>query len=255
MTTLKDYEPGSVKVMLLGPSGSGKTCLATTLGKRAVVLDLNNGLASAKTFKDKWTNDRALCEVKKCWGEGGPEAMWRRTVGYVRSFIASPQRPALVIDGLSDLLEASLGAVLTMSGKWVDTNPKNSTQAEWGQAISQIERLLWKIKSSSTMVVFIAHTKLIEKDGLQKEVLGCYGTTLPGKITAMFDEVWYTKVSGFGNKRSWSLQSQSSAGVECKTRRQLPEGTDMNLGMDKLLELVDWKWKDKEPKAADIGQK
>ena len=54
MTSLKDFEPGSLKILLLGPSGSGKTCLATTLGERAVVLDLNNGLASAKLFQDKW---------------------------------------------------------------------------------------------------------------------------------------------------------------------------------------------------------
>ena len=246
MVLLKDYEAGAMKVLLLGPSGSGKTCLALTLGERAVVLDLNNGLVAPKTFKDRFFKERQEVDVKRCWGPGGPSAMWGKTKGFVTSFVAKPPRGALVIDGLSDLLEASLGDVLAKSGKW--DAAQSATQSEWGVAISQVERLLWKVKSVNAVVVVVAHTKFVERNKVMKEVLACFGTTLPGKIMALFDEAWYTRVTGFGDKRKWVLQSQSSAEVECKTRRQLPERSEMNLGLPRLMKMVGWKWEEKEEK-------
>ena len=242
MTTLGDMDVGSLKVLLMGPSGSGKTCLATTLGARATVLDLNNGLASAKMLKDKWTEKRQEVEVKKCWGDGGPEMMWKRTVGYIDSFAKDAKGHALIIDGLSDLTEASLGIVLSMSDKWTVTSPPSTTIAEWGTAIAQLKRLLWKIKSVPSLVVLIGHTQLVEKNKQQKEVLACFGKGLPGDITAAFDEVWYTNATGYGDKRRWELQTLSTGGVECKTRRQLPDSSSMDIGMDGLLRLVKWEW-------------
>ena len=170
--------------------------------------------------------------------------MWQKAVSYINSYCAKPERPALVIDGLSDLAEASLGSVLSMAGKWVDTNPKNTTMAEWGTAISQLERLMWKIRSSESLVVMVGHTKEVERDGVTTQVPSVYGKQLPGKLAASFDEVWYTRVTGWGEKRVFRLQSISSAGVECKSRRQLPEGSEMNLGMEGLLGLIGWKWEE-----------
>ena len=244
MVMLKDAELGSLKVLLIGASGSGKTCLATTLGERALVLDLNNGLASAKLLKDRWTEQRGKCEVLQCWGPGGPSAMWQRTVGYINTFATKPSRPALVIDGLSDLAEASLGHVLQSAGKWDlgATTLKGATQPEWGIAIAQVERLLWTLRSIEALVLLVGHTKLAERDGQMREVLGVYGQNLGGAITKAFDEVWYQKVEGAGSARKYVVQTLSSAGVECKTRRQLPERSDVSVGMDGLLEMIQWKW-------------
>ena len=136
---------------------------------------------------------------------------------------------------------------MKVGGKWTDTSPKPTTMAEWGGAIAQIERLFWKLKSLRALVVVIAHTMLVEQEnGSMKQVLACYGKSLPGKIMAGFDEVWFTKVEGYGEKRVWTLQAASSSGVDCKTRRQLPEGSKMELGMDGLLGLVGWEGKGRE---------
>ena len=258
---LKDAVLSPPKILLLGAPGTGKTVLATTLGHRAVVLDLNNGMASARMHKDKWTVERGECEIKKCWGEGGPEAMWKRAVGYVDSYFNAPERPALVVDGLSDLLESSLGNVLSFKGKWTDTNPPKAGWDEWGTAIAQIKRVMWKLRLMQNVVVVVGHTYLAdvpvageklaasekERPPL-KEVISCYGKSLPGDVLAGFDEVWFTRVKGFGSTRKWMLQSVSNAGAECKSRRCLEDGSDMNLGMEGLLAKVGWKWEEKEVK-------
>lgn len=246
MVLLRDTPTQGSKILLMGPSGSGKTCLATTLGARATVLDLNNGLASAKTLRDKWQESRLQCDVKVCWGPGGPSAMWNRVKGYVDTFVRAPERAALVIDSLSDLLECALGSTLDASGKWKDAKP--ATQAEWGVAIGLVERMLWDIRSSSRLVVVTAHTQWVEQDGVMREVLACFGKALPGKIQAAFDEVWYTKVTGSGASTKRTIQSQSTGGVHCKTRLQLPDGTSTDGGMEGLLSAIGWRWGEEEGK-------
>jgi hypothetical protein len=242
MVSLKDYPAAHPKILIVGPPGSGKTCLATTLGPKALVLDLNNGLTSARLMKDRWTDARLQCEVLQCWGPGGPAAMWGRVTGYINSYLTKPARPALVIDGLSDLAEASFGSVMANAGKVTDTNPKPATQAEWGVAINQMMALVCKLRSMTELVVMIGHTKTVEIDGVTKEVLGVFGNSLPKSITAAFDEMWYTKASGVGATRKYSIQSLSTSNVECKTRLQLPDGCDVNIGMEGLLEKVGFKW-------------
>ncbi len=260
MTDLKSLTSVALKILLVGPSGNGKTCLATTLGKRAVVLDLNRGLGSAMTLKDGLQEARGLCDVKNCWG-GSPGDVWKRTASYVESYVQRPERPALVIDGLSDLLEASLGEALGDAGY---AGGAKVTQPMWGVAIAQVERLMWKLRSTNTVVVMLAHTQRIMVDSLitpagafvkleedvTKEVLAVYGKALPQKIPAMFDEVWYLRTSGSSASQKRLVQSQPSDVVECcKTRYQLPDGTSASLGMEKLLDMIGWKW---EPKTAPM---
>lgn len=239
---LRDYEPGWPKVLLIGPAGSGKTLLATTLGPRALVLDLNNGLASAKTFQDKFTAQRLLCEVKPVWDAVEPDAIWTRTVRYVQDFCKQPTHKALVVDSLSDLTDAALGAVLKAGGKWSEDKSGKTTQADWGTAITQVERLLYRLRSIGAVLVMTAHTKTKVIDGDEVETIGVYGSNLPKSIEKMFDEVWYTKVVGYGEKRRFLLQTITTGGVRCKTRRQLPDGSDMNEGMDALLKKIGWEW-------------
>ena len=235
---LRDYTPGCPKVILLGPPGSGKTLLATTLGHRAKVLDINNGLASAKLFKDKFTAERQECEVVNCWDSGSPDTVWARTVKEIRNFTDKPSHPALIIDGLTDLAEAALGNVLLGAGKWGEESASSVEQREWGQAIMMMQRLMYRIKSCQAVVVLVAHTATAGAVKREFERLSVYGRNLRPAIAGLFDETWYQKVSGFGTKKTFTLQAVTSGTVECKTRRQLPDGSDVNLGMVKLLELT-----------------
>jgi hypothetical protein len=250
VTNLKDLTSEALKILLVGPSGTGKTILATTLGERCQLLDLNRGLGSAATLQDQFQTQRGLCDVKKCWG-GSPADVWKRTLSFVNSYAAKPARPALVIDGLSDLLEASLGEVL---GAGYAAGAK-MTQPMWGVAISAVQRIMWTLASVNAVVVVVAHTQRItvdyklQSDGSAKkldddeermvEVLAVYGKALPQKIPALFDEIWCLRT--VGGKRL--LQTQPSEYTECcKTRYQLPDRTDASLGMPRLLEMIGWRW-------------
>jgi len=244
MVTLKDYKPSPPKILILGPMGTGKTLLATTLGPRALLLDLNNGLSSARKFKDKFTEDRLQCDVKCCWDVTTPAAMWQKTLGYVTEFCRKPTHEVLVIDGLTDLAEAALGCILQAAGKWDEANVDKIVQADWGNAIMLVRRMFYRLKIVAAAVVVLGHTKLVTigsgRDAVDQERISIYGKNLGGDIEALMDEVWYTKVMGGGASKKFMLQTVTSGGVQSKTRLQLPDATDMNLGLPKILEMIGW---------------
>lgn len=235
------YTASYPKIILAGRTGSGKTLLATTLGARSLILDLNNGLSSAARFKDSHTATRAQCDVKCCWDAGKPDAVWKRTLSYIQEFERKPTHEALVIDGLSDLAEAAMGAILIGGGKWSEDDASKQTQADWGAAIGLMTRLVYRIKVIKAVVILVAHVRDDEMKGKNVERLAVYGKgTLAPLIEGVFDEVWYTNVTGLGDKRKFELQTVSTYTTQCKTRRQLPDGTNMNLGMGKILEMLGW---------------
>ena len=233
---LSEYQFPSLKILLMGPSGSGKTCLATTLGEKATIIDLDGGLASALTLQDKFSEKRKKVEVKECWQGDSPLSLWRKASSYISSW--KGETPVLIVDSLTNLAQYSLGAVLQGTNKWDLNNIKNVSQPEWGVAIAQIERLFWKIRTVPSILIMIAHTARVEVDGKMKEVLSIYGAKLPQKLMALFDEAWFVRVEGYGKNVRRVLQTTSSTGVECKTRRQLPDGTPVDEGMEKILQKI-----------------
>jgi len=238
---LGEYTASYPKIILAGRTGSGKTLLATTLGARSLVLDLNNGLSSAARFKDQHTATRSQCDVKCCWDAGKPDAVWKRTLSYIQEFERKPTHEALVIDGLSDLAEAAMGSILIGGGKWSEDDASKQTQADWGAAIGLMTRLMYRIKVIKAVVIMVAHVRDDELKGKNVERLAVYGKgTLAPLIEGIFDEVWYTNVTGLGDKRKFELQTVSTYTTQCKTRRQLPDGTSMNVGMGKILEMIGW---------------
>jgi len=60
---LSDIKTKPPKILLIGNYGSGKTCFATTGGKYVQVIDLDEGLISAKTLKDNFTETRSEIDI------------------------------------------------------------------------------------------------------------------------------------------------------------------------------------------------
>ena len=242
MVELCDYVLSSPKILIMGREGTGKTLLACTPGDKVTFLDMNNGLASARLFQDKFTAARQHVDVVKCWSDK-PGVAWKTFTKKLQEYVKSPLRPILVIDGLTDLAEASLGSVLDANGRWGVESVDKVQQGDWGSAIAGVERVMYMLKGISQLVILIAHTKIALDDGDREyEELGVYGKNLPRTIAKVFDEIWCTKVTGSGASRKFLLQTVSTGTVKCKTRRQLPDGTDMNEGMERLLERMGWRW-------------
>lgn len=134
-----------------------------------------------------------------------------------------------------------MGSILIGGGKWSEEDASKQTQADWGSAIGLMTRLMYRIKVIKAVVVMVAHVRDDELKGKNVERLAVYGKgTLAPLIEGIFDEVWYTNVTGLGDKRKFELQTVSTYTTQCKTRRQLPDGTNMNLGMGKILEMIGW---------------
>jgi hypothetical protein len=259
MPPLSDYPLASLKVLLIGPSGAGKTVLASSLGPHATYLDLDNGMASARFMQDAHTAARQQLDVHACWSAGPkteigrPDHVWNRLIEEVQSFRTKPQREALVIDSLTDVTSAALGAVQVGSSKWADNTAAPDTKkafaqatspGEWGLAIHHVEKLIYGLKITPAPIIVTAHSMLVtiqDDPVIQREVLSVYGQKLPGNLLKQFDEVWYLKVRGAGATREVVVQTQPTFLVECcKTRRQLKDGQKASLGMLALLKQIGW---------------
>ncbi len=57
------------KIILFGAVGVGKTGLALTLGSKAQVLDMDDGLITGQSMQDEFTKDRLEVDVKTAYEE------------------------------------------------------------------------------------------------------------------------------------------------------------------------------------------
>lgn len=236
LLSLKRLPP---KILLMGSYGTGKTLFATTLGKHGRVYDLNNGLLSAVTFKDKFTAQRAEIDVRTCWESDPSKAT---AFGVFRSYMQSlsteasgMSQGAIIIDGYTDLAEFSMRSVMAAQNKLYE-QPQIQ---HWGMGFAGIERVLMILRSLPIVVVMIAHTRRIEHGGDDLKFELCTpGQKLPQKIPTYFDEVWFSEVLGSGSTAKYRIKTKSSGAVACRTRANIPDIVDMDTGLPTVLKMM-----------------
>lgn len=238
MGTLKDMKRHPPKILLIGDYGTGKTALGLTLGKRLRVLDVDNGLLTGKTFVDKFTPERKEVDVKACWEEDPEKALaFDKTLSYAMSFgkelkAGTASQSALMVDSFTSLFQMSLNAVLYANGRL----GKAPEIQDWNIANIQIEKFLLVLRTLPAVVIMTAHVQRAEQDGDLIGELACPGRKLPPRIPTYFDEIWIATVKNIeGGKRKYVLQTQSTRAMKARTRANLEDGTDQDLGMVEIL--------------------
>lgn len=234
-----DIGSKSPKVLLWGDVGSGKTAYALTLGKRAQVIDLDEGLLTGVTLVDKFQPDRQAVDVKQ-FLEPAPHrqaTVFAKVKAYVSEVAAACQSKkfeydALIVDSLSALAEAALNFIMMNSGK---LNQQPEIQ-HWGLAFSEIKNVIAVLRSLPVPVVLIAHEQVKSfGSGVNKEEkleLAVSGKNLASQISRYFDEIWYMRVQPQGaGKNRYALQTISDGKIPCRSRCNLPNYFDTSIGM------------------------
>ncbi len=242
---ISEIQAKAPKILLYGDLGVGKTALALTLGERAQVIDMDDGLLTAVTLADKFKADRLKVEVSR-FIEDSPHkkamafsAAKNCIFGISNDCSAGKYKyDALIIDSFSALAEAAVMQVIYNSGQL----GKPIEIQHWGLAFQEIKNLIAVLRGLPIVVVMIAHEQLksIGK-GVNKEdklEIALPGKNLASQIARYFDEIWYMRSRPIGGGKSeYIIQTFNSGSIPCRSRANIPDMTNTNIGMWELVKL------------------
>lgn len=203
MTTLTEHPASRVtKALVVGDSGSGKTALLGSLanaGYKLRILDFDNGLqilldpayvkpenrpnVSYVTLRDSLSKAGAFTTAVKLlsnWKtdteDFGPASSWGEDV-------------VLVIDTLNFMSKAALNAAKSKNGRRPTDKP---TQAEWGDALSDVENIISWLTGDDIKCNLIVntHIKYMEDEtGVNRAYPAIEGRALAPHVAGYFNIV------------------------------------------------------------------
>lgn len=224
------------KFLIYGGFGTGKTAFTETLGKDLKILDLDLGAKTGLRLVDKWQSTRMEVDVEPF---KEPDSLstqaWTNFKTRLIAISTSCMQKAfpfkcLAIDSLSAMGDAALKYILQNNGQ------KTPRIQDWGLAMSEVEQMLYIVRSLPLVVVVCAHDQSEEVDEQTQVKLSVIGRKLIPKVPAYFDEVYYAKVLQLsGGIRQFSLQTRSTPSIPARSRLSVPNPFSMDLGFKALL--------------------
>lgn len=254
---LCDIKPLAPHILICGASGSGKTALLQTLGKRIQIFDFERGWTTGRTLKDEHYSSRLEVDIAGSLdGDGQPigyvdldlkaPTAWlrfRQDIFNLAQFINASKKspyPAYGFDGLSGMFDMALHYVL--GGQKAGENKIEFSY--WNLAFNEICNVLSILRGLPTVVILTALDQRDEikrsKSDLDPRFIiepGIPGKNMPGKTAATFEECWYLQCNpAAAGKISRTIQTQNDGLMNAKSRLSLANGTDISVGLVKLLE-------------------
>lgn len=247
---VSELKPGPLKIILLSPSGRGKTALMATLGESLQILDTDGGMETAVRLEDKWQKDRLSCDIfqipePKPTMEAVQYQKLKDSLITISNLCAAGKYPfkAIGLDSFTSSADACLRYILQANGRLQrsptvpsKTNPGGGiTQPEWGLFISELEQIILLLRGLPVHVIMLCHTQPENVNGLIRQEIAIPTQKLPPKIPNYFDEIWYLDHQVLGaNETKRVLRTVESPTYIAKSRAQLPDGTDVDLGLKEI---------------------
>lgn len=229
------------KCIFYGPFGSGKTCFAATGGEVVQFLDMNEGLMSAKTLQDKWTEERKKVDVIECHEDDPTKATaFLKARSYIQSVASQCSTETykfkiLVIDSLTDLQEFCMRNILSNAGRL----GKQAEIQHWQLRDIEFLNLMIIIKSLPIAVILIAHQQIVEQDGINVISPGLPGKSLPNNLFTKFDEILFFKARNTtSGKVEFLIQNTSSSSILTRTRANIKNEINVDIGLIEYLKLL-----------------
>ncbi len=231
-------------ILIYGEVGSGKTVLALTLGKRAQVIDCDLGLRSGANVDDLFTTDRRAVDVKQFRETAMPARAnaWEKLKLCVFDIATQCNQgrypyDAVILDSLTRFTQMSMNYVLSNANK-IGKPPE---QSHWGMSFNEIHMVLGVLVGLPIPLIVIAHETIKTfgsgKDAEDRIILAIKGKNMPPDVMSMFDEVWYMRHRRLaGGKQSYVIQTLGTSALVARSRACLPDMTNTDIGMWKLLE-------------------
>ncbi len=248
MPLLSDVPMTPPKVLHYGPPGSWKTSNLLTLGRRLKLLDIDLGSVDVgKTLKDNWTESRGQVDVE-LFRETDPTKglaftqLKSRVYALANEVYAKTfKRQVIGLDSLTQLTASATRYILGNSGdlpRDASIPWKNITQPQWGLIFAEVLNVVSIFRALPIPVVFLAHHQSSEKMSATELEIMAPGKAMPNQIASMMDEIWFSRASFLpGGMIEYVLQTKQDLRVMCRSRRQIPDGTKLTIGMEAILKL------------------
>ncbi len=229
------------KILLFGPYGSGKTCFVTTGGALVQVLDLDDGLGSCKSLKDKYTPVRARIDILEAHESDPAKALaFPKARSYIESISSQCRKgtypfKVLVIDSLTNLHEYCMRMILDNSGLL----GKKPRIQDWMMRDIEFLNICLVLKSLPIAVILIAHQQATVTDDTNIITPFLPGKSLPNNLFSKFDEILYMKPALVaGGKTEYRIQNISTTSICVRTRSNFPNNLNVDVGLPELLKLM-----------------
>lgn len=222
---LKEHPP---KIIIYSRPGLGKTALAMTLGEDCLYLDMDDNLDVAFGLHDQFREQRLSVEVEQ-FLETNPNVanafnnFKNRLVKIVNECTRGtfPYK-AIVLDSLTSLAAGAQDMVMGNNSK-LGQNPQIQ---HWGSILNEIERVVVKLRALPVFVFVLAHEMTFTSEDSSTVQIAIPGQKLPGRITRMFNEIWYLRAKPLGgNKFEYYIQTVPTTSITCRSGRGLKTGT------------------------------